>query len=133
MVIAVVRTASILRIVIRRGLGLSLSTLFHSVSHLVLILFFLIQLILILILLRPSPLQLLLIGLPLRGTIHPRRTYGSRKNRENLLFPPQLHLRHYLHRLPPYFVRLLQPDISARTSSLLNFVNSRKSLMTISS
>merc|ERR1711965_421099 len=116
-----------------RGLGLSLSTLFHSVSHLVLILFFPIQLILILILLRPSPLQILLIGLPLHGTIHLRRTYGSRKNRENLLFPPQLHLRHYLHRLPPYFVHLLQPDISARTSSLLNFVNSQKSLMTISS
>ena len=144
MVIAVVKIAFSLLIVICRVLGLSLSALLHSVSHLVLILFFPIlpnHLVLILlfptlpihlILPRPSPLQLPLICLLLHGTIHLRMTSGSRRNR-NLRFPSQLHLRFYPPHLLPYFVHLLQPDTSARTSSPPNFVNSRKSLMTISS
>ena len=144
MVIAAVRIAFSLLIVICRVLGLFLSALLHSVSHLVLFLFFPIppnHLVLILffptlpihlILFRLSPLQLLLICLPLHGTIHLRMTSGSRRNR-NLLSPSQLHLRFYPPHLLPYFVHLLQPDTSARTSSPPNFVNSRKSLMTISS
>ena len=144
MVIAVVRIAFSLLIVICRVLGLSLSALLHYVSHLVLFLFFPIlqnHLVLILffptlpihlILSRPSPLQLPLICLLLHGTIHLRMTFGSRKNPENLQIRPQLCLHFHLHRLLLYFVHLLQPDISARTSSPPNFVSSPKRLMTIS-
>ena len=101
MVIAAVRIAFSLLIVICRVLGLSLSALLHSVSHLVLFLFFPIlqnHLVLILffptlpihlILSRPSPLQLPLICLLLHGTIHLQMTFGSRKIRENLQIRPQ--------------------------------------------
>ena len=145
MVIAAVRIAFSLLIVICRVLGLSLSALLHSVSHLVLILFFPIlqnHLVLILffptlpihlILPRLSPLQLPLICLLLHGTIHLRMTFGSRKIQENLQIRPQFYLHFLLHRLLLYFVHLLQPDISARTSSHPNFVSSPKRLMTISS
>ena len=144
MVIAVVKIAFSLLIVICLVWSLFLSALLYSVSLPVLILFFHIlpnHLVLILIppplpihliLFRLSPLQLLLICLPLHGTIHLRMTFGSRRN-QNFLSPSQLHLRFYPPHLLPYFVHLLQPDTSARTSSPPNFVNSRKSLMTISS
>ena len=139
--IAVAKIASSLPIVICRVL----SGLLHSAFHLVLILFSPIlpnHLVLILlfptlpihlILFHLSPLLPLLICLPLYGTIHLRMTCGSRRYR-NLRFPSHLHrLRFYPLHLLPYFAYLLQPDTSARTSSLPNFVNSRKSLMTISS
>ena len=83
MVIAVVRIAFSLLIVICSVLSLFLSALLHSVSHLVLFLFFPIppnHLVLILlfptlpiqlILFRLSPLQLPLICLPLHGTNSP--------------------------------------------------------------
>ena len=128
MVIAVVKIVFSLLIVICRVLGLSLSALLHSVSHLVLFLFFPIQL-----LPRLSLLQLPLICLLLHGTIHLRMTFGSRKIRGNLQTRPQFYLHFPLHRLLLYFVHLLQPDISARTSSPPIFVSSPKSLMTISS
>merc|ERR1712167_188715 len=123
---------------------MGLSALLYFVSLPVLILFFPIlpnHLVLILIsptlpihliLFHLSPLQLLLICLLLHGTIHLRMTSGSRRNR-NPLSPSQSHLRFYPPHPLPYFVHLLQPDISARTSSPPNFVNSRKGLMTISS
>ena len=128
MVIAVVKIVFSLLIVICRALGLFLSALPHSVSHLVLFLFFPIQL-----LPRLSLLQLPLICLLLHGTIHLRMTFGSRKIQENLQIRPQFYLHFLLHRLLLYFVHLLQPDISARTSSPPIFVSSPKSLMTISS
>ena len=134
MVIAAVRIAFSLLIVICRVLGLSLSALLHSVSHLVLFLFFpILQNHLVLILFFPTLLQLHLICLLLHGTIHLRMIFGSRKIQENLQIRPQFYLHFLLHRLLLYFVHLLQPDISARTSSPPIFVSSPKSLMTISS
>ena len=47
--------------------------------------------------------------------------------------PSPIYLHFLLHRLHLYIVHLLQPDISARTSSPPNFVSSPKRLMTISS